>query len=84
MADGGRPYSIAEFATERDERQDALYDPATAYSRGPDLELGQTRQRSPRADAEGYGRYTDTEEGRRKIVKLQDNQHEYDQQRALP
>lgn len=44
LAEGGRPYSIAEFATEKAERPAiAGYSNAAGYQ--PDLELGQTRQR---------------------------------------
>jgi len=43
LAEGGRPYSIAEFATEKYERAPASGYTAPGYQ--PDLELGQTRQR---------------------------------------
>jgi len=44
LAEGGRPYSIAEFATEKAERPAvAGYSSTAGYL--PDLELGQTRQR---------------------------------------
>jgi len=78
-AQGGRPYSIAEFATE-------TAGPSQAYttSTSPDLELGQARQRNRRTDAPGMGRWegadTDTEEEvpRNGHVKLgASSEHEY-------
>jgi hypothetical protein len=77
-AEGGRPYSIAEFATE-------TAGPSQAYtSSSPDLELGQTRQRNRRTDVAGMGRWegadTDTEEEvpRNGHVKLgASSEHEY-------
>jgi hypothetical protein len=50
----GRPYSIAEFASEKDERANPAYTSATTYpSKSPDLELG-TRQRPRRSDIPGF------------------------------
>jgi len=65
-AEGGRPYSIAEFATEKHELQRPAYATATRYPGDLDLELGQTRQRQRRQEEDGGERYigmdTDTEE----------------------
>src|SRR5436190_22219359 len=47
VAQGGRPYSIAEFATDKDENPGQY---STSFSPEGDLELGQTRYRSPRQD----------------------------------
>ena len=78
-AEGGRPYSIAEFATEP-------AGPSQAYttSSSPDLELGQARQRNRGTHVPGRGRWegadTDTEEEvpRDGHVKLgASNEHEY-------
>jgi len=76
-AEGGRPYSIAEFATE-------TVSPSQAYSTSceQDLELGQARHRT---DVSGMGRWdratdTDTEEEvpRNGPVKLGvSSEHEY-------
>jgi hypothetical protein len=78
LSEGGRPYSIAEFATEKGERPIA-YTTASAPDR--DLELGQTRNRSQRQDIEGRwdGTDTDTEEDnpRPSQVKLQNTEHNY-------
>jgi hypothetical protein len=61
IADSGRPYSIAEFATEKDERVAAAYTSATTYpSTSPDLELGARRPR--RKDLPGTGKYRDSHE----------------------
>jgi hypothetical protein len=49
-ADGGRPYSIAEFATSKTDRPAAAYSTANAFPPEQDLELGQTRHRLPRGD----------------------------------
>ena len=77
-AEGGRPYSIAEFATETPT-------PNQAYttSSEPDLELGQSR-RNRRTDVPGLERWeaTDTdledEVPRNGHVKLRgSNEHEY-------
>jgi hypothetical protein len=78
-AEGGRPYSIAEFATETPTPSQAY-----ATSSEPDLELGQARQRNRRADVPESGRWeaTDTdfedEVSRNGHVKLRgSNEHEY-------
>jgi hypothetical protein len=49
-ADGGRPYSIAEFATSKTDRPAAAYSTGNAFPPEQDLELGQTRHRLPRGD----------------------------------
>jgi len=61
LAEGGRPYSIAEFATEKDERPIAY---TTASPPDRDLELGQTRNRLSQQNIEGRwdGMDTDIEE----------------------
>ena len=78
LAEGGRPYSIAEFATEKGERP-VSYTTASVPER--DLELGQTRQRGSRQDVAGRwdGMDTDTEEEqpRASQVKLQSAENEY-------
>jgi len=52
-AEGGRPYSIAEFATESNEIPDVSYPTGGAYVPEPDLELGEPQQRFPREDGDG-------------------------------
>jgi len=79
-AEGARPYSIAEFATE-------TASPSQAYSTSSeqDLELRQARQRHHQTDVSGMGRWdratdTDTEEEvpRNGHVKLGvSSEHEY-------
>lgn len=61
-ADGGHPYSIAEFATGKEERLNVAYASASAYPPESDLELGRTRHRSDRTDAYN-AMETDTEAG---------------------
>ena len=80
VADGGRPYSIAEFATEKYERPPS--DESTgAYA---DLELGEPRSRSREGrgvhqSGRWEGLSTDTEEdtSRPPIIKIQDAEYEY-------
>ena len=62
QADGGRPYSIAEFATGKHERPNIAYTSGSAYPPESDLELGQRRHRSQRTDAY-IAMETDTEGG---------------------
>jgi hypothetical protein len=78
-AECGRPYSIAEFATEKDERATTSgYQSARYPSQSPDLEMG-ARQRLRRKDIPS-GRYrdegeTDTEdESRRGKIPTDDTQ----------
>jgi hypothetical protein len=56
-AEGGRPYSISEFATEKSERPPATYNaPATYSGREPDVEMGVPRPR--RKDIPGSDGWT--------------------------
>ena len=79
VAEGGRPYSIAEFATEKGELPVSY-----ATSSGPegDLELGQTRRRAQRqepATGRWDGMDTDTEDDQRPPeIKLQSMGPEYE------
>jgi hypothetical protein len=50
-ADGGRPYSIAEFATDKHGRPTVASTSTGAYSPERDLELGQPRHRAHRPGA---------------------------------
>lgn len=78
VAEGGRPYSIAEFAAEEDDRP-ASYTTSSGPER--DLELGQTRHRAQRqgpATGGWDGMDTDTEEEQRPPqIKVQSSDHEY-------
>jgi hypothetical protein len=78
VAEGGRPYSIAEFATEKGESP-ASYTTSSGPER--DLELGQTRRRAQRQGPStgGWdGMDTDTEEEQRSPqIKLQSTEHEH-------
>lgn len=85
VAEGGRPYSIAEFATEKYERQVAAF--ASAATREPDLELGRTRQRPRRTyDVPGSGSWegmdTDVEEGVSTVRQTEGQTHEHDYERG--
>ena len=77
VAEGGRPYSIAEFATETGGRTSSY---TTSSSPEGDLELGRTRPRVQRQGPEtggGDGMDTDTEEERPPQIKLQSAEREY-------
>jgi hypothetical protein len=84
-AEGGRPYSIAEFATDSAERPSQSYTTSSSYNaQEPDLELGQPRQRARRTEGTGTtghwdGMDTDTEEEgpRNGGVKLGHTEQEY-------
>jgi hypothetical protein len=67
VAEGGRPYSIAEFATEKAERPAAgqFTTPAATYPREQDLELGQTRLRTRRQDIPGQEGWEEGNRGSR-------------------
>jgi hypothetical protein len=80
VAEGGRPYSIAEFATEKDERPIAPY---TSGSPERDLEMGGPRQSSREQGISGSQRWdggetaAEVDLGRVSRMKLHDNEHEY-------
>jgi hypothetical protein len=85
VAEGGRPYSIAEFATEKYERPVAAF--ATAATREADLELGRTRQRPRKPyDVPGPvawdGMDTDMEEGVNPVRQAKGQHHEDDYERG--
>ena len=82
LAESGRPYSIAEFATEKDERASATgYSAPVAYpTQEPDLELGThpRRKNFPR-DLNYHDGDTDMEDetavGGRSRVPMRDDTH---------
>ncbi len=76
LAEGGRPYSLAEFATEKGEPGRPAYPAAqpyvtpAMYTDQPDLELG-TRPRQRRKDVPGAEGWDDSE--RTSTVPLRDD-----------
>jgi len=62
FAEGGRPYSIAEFATDKGEREAGQFSAPVAYPQ--DVELGQaTRLRNRRQDVPGQEAWEDGNRG---------------------